>query len=197
MYLYIADNRDDARINCGILPESFIKRAYLYKTEEKRADSLRGYHLLNNALNGLGFDTCGAEIFSNEYGKPYIKNCPYFFSLSHSFGKSFCALGNAEVGCDVEKIRKIDLSVAKRFFYRDESDRVFSFSGEERITEFFKIWTLKESFMKAVSKGFSLLPSSFSVLGESGKIVSEKDGFIPMTFIKDGFCFSVFSRERV
>ena len=129
IYLYIADKSDDATINRD-LPESFVLRALSYKNDEQRADSLRGYRLIYGALCELGYGD-RTEIRTGVYGKPYITDCPYRFSLSHSYGKSFCAVGRVEVGCDVEKIREIDLSIAKRFFSSDESDRVFSFSDKD------------------------------------------------------------------
>lgn len=196
IYAYISGRRDDAKINAGNLSENFRKRAYFYRDEKKRADSLRGYFILYNALSRLGFDAGGADISTGENGKPFIAGCPYKFNLSHSFGTSFCVIGKEEVGCDVEKIREVDFSVAKRFFSADESERVFSFDGELKKNEFFKIWTAKESFMKAVGKGFSLLPSSFSVLDKNGELCKIKDGLILNAFIKDGFCFSFFSAEE-
>ena len=43
----------------------------------------------------------------NEYNKPYFKNCPIYFNISHCENMIALIISNKEVGIDIEKIREI------------------------------------------------------------------------------------------
>ena len=81
------------------------------------------------------------------------------FNLSHSGDFVLCAaaIGDDEctqVGCDIEAVRDIDLDMAKRFFTDSEQQQVFaSAQMNDRYQMFFRFWTLKESFVKALRVG--------------------------------------------
>lgn len=127
----------------------------LAKKEDKRrsvaAELLLRYALKVNGVAELPEIVLGAK------GKPYFESGNLFFSLSHSGDKVCCALSLAEVGCDIEKIKKADLKTAGRFFSSEENLMLSSLSDESEKDElFFRLWTLKESYMKATGKGLSL-----------------------------------------
>lgn len=124
--------------------------------------------LLKKALSDMGISDF--EITYGSYGKPYLKDCPLYFNLSHSENMVMCVVSDKEVGCDVEKISQIELEVAKRFFFTTEYDAILKAEDEKSQQEmFFRLWTLKESFMKAVGLGMKLPLDSFRV-----DIVDEK-----------------------
>ncbi len=97
-------------------------------------------------------------------------------SLSHSGNYVAVAIDRLAVGIDIEQIRPCNDSLIKRFFTEAEKRYIGIHSGtngeasgsESRDRSFTEIWTLKESFMKAVGMGLSLGPDTFSVL-ESGE----------------------------
>ena len=108
------------------------------------------------------------ENFQIEYGehsKPYIKDRDdIFFNLSHSEGIVMCVVSDGEVGCDVEKVRDINIDTAKRFFSPFEYEEIMKKETyEERKDTFFRLWTLKESFLKATGMGLGLPLKSFSI----------------------------------
>ena len=77
------------------------------------------------------------EIIKTEKGKPYFKHIPdLFFSVSHTEGLTVIALGDSEVGVDVERLRKADLRVIKRFL-KEEADYIAECDSDRR---FFEIW---------------------------------------------------------
>ena len=183
----------DKKINT--LPKSFSDRVREYKLLDDRVRSLGGYLLLNNALETLKVPFGSRVITIDENGKPFIENCSYFFNLSHSGERAFLTVSDKKVGCDVEKIREVDLNVAKRFFTEKESERLFDLGKEEQKTEFFKIWTRKESFIKAVGKGFLIPLNSFSASGNS--VLLKADGeFYFTTRILGEYVLSVCSKEK-
>lgn len=102
-------------------------------------------------------------------GKPFAPDSPLHFNLSHSGEWAVCAVSDADIGCDVEKIDPVHVDVAKRFFTAAENVQLDEAENEtERTRRFFRLWTLKESFQKATGQGMSLPLSSFSVtLGDT------------------------------
>lgn len=110
----------------------------------------------------------------NEFGKPFlVGNKDVFFSLSHSGTLAMCAVSPVPIGVDVERKKEADLRIAKRFFHSEEYEAVISSSDPLRQSEmFFRIWTRKESYVKAIGKGLALPFESFNSLNE------EIDGFI-------------------
>lgn len=96
-------------------------------------------------------------------GKPYLKDWPGVqFNLSHSGGWGVCAVSAAPVGVDVELVRPLKQDIAKRFFTATEQ----GYLAHRPPEEFFRLWTRKESFTKALGKGLTLPMDSFSVLDD-------------------------------
>lgn len=99
----------------------------------------------------------------NEYGKPYLKDFPQVhFNISHSGNWVVCGLDYTPIGIDVEQMKSIKLDIAERFFTKKESQYVLSKKESERLHSFYSIWTLKESYIKAIGKGLSIPLDSFS-----------------------------------
>ncbi|GKU25883.1 4'-phosphopantetheinyl transferase family protein [Clostridium folliculivorans] len=91
----------------------------------------------------------------NPWGKPSLKNHPNIhFNISHSFNCIACVISDTyAVGIDVEKIRIFNPYAAKKVCTTEEIKKIYSSSNPDRV--FFKFWTLKESYIKAIGKGLS------------------------------------------
>ncbi|QED47037.1 4'-phosphopantetheinyl transferase family protein [Cytobacillus dafuensis] len=102
----------------------------------------------------------------NEFGKPYLRQAEtsLHFNISHSGEWIVCVLDEHQVGIDVEEIRPIDLGLAKRFFSVKEVSELKETPKEKKLAKFYDLWTLKESYIKAVGKGLSIPLDSFSIL---------------------------------
>ncbi len=100
------------------------------------------------------------QALHNAYGKPYFEN-DICFNLSHSGDFVALALSTNNIGIDVEIVKKFNMDVAKKCFTIKE---VKWLKEQSTPQAFFKIWTAKESIMKAIGCGFSLNPASFEVL---------------------------------
>lgn len=100
-----------------------------------------------------------ASVERDERGKPFRAGDPPF-SLSHSKTMALLVVGSmGAVGCDVEHCRSLDyLKIAQRAFAAEELRQI------ERATDpfemFFRIWTLRESYLKATGQGIAGDPSS-------------------------------------
>lgn len=109
------------------------------------------------------------RIAYNAKKKPYLESHPHIhFNISHSGQWVVIAFSDKQVGVDVEKIRNVNLNVAKRFFSEDEKNRLFSLPAKHQLPYFFDLWTLKESFLKAIGTGLTRPLKSFTILQSSG-----------------------------
>jgi 4'-phosphopantetheinyl transferase len=113
------------------------------------------------------------EFYANEYGKPFLnRNCGLHFNVSHSGDWVVCAVDNEPIGIDIEKIRPVELEIAEQFFSDEEYKRLIAKNPEDQQHFFFDLWTLKESYIKAVGKGLSIPLKTFTVtMLEKGEIV--------------------------
>lgn len=138
-------------------------RAERFRFRRDKQLSLAAWLLLETQLRRAGVH--GYSLSAGPNGKPYIDRpgAPGF-NLSHSEERVMCALSEGEVGCDVERVRKIELEIARRFFYAGEYGFIMRGADEtERRERFFRLWTLKESFMKATGLGMSLALDAFEI----------------------------------
>jgi 4'-phosphopantetheinyl transferase len=100
------------------------------------------------------------------YGKPFIKNCRIEFNLSHSGDWVLFAFSHsAEIGVDIEQIRPLpDMpDVARQNFSAAEFALWQAASAWDRTQAFYRCWTRKESFIKAIGEGLSCPLDSFEV----------------------------------
>ena len=105
------------------------------------------------------------EFILGDFGKPYIKNYKnLFFNISHTKDTVALAVSEKEIGVDVEINRNTDILLVSTFFEKSEQEYLLSFSKNERQDVFYQIWTLKESYLKAIGTGLSKSLDSFSVV---------------------------------
>src|SRR3569832_271467 len=101
------------------------------------------------------------------YGKPALgSEHTLRFNLSHSNEVALLGVSvDAEIGVDVEHIRADFASedIARRYFSRAEVEVFNALPPEERVAAFFRCWTRKEAYIKAIGKGFSQSLSAFDV----------------------------------
>ena len=127
--------------------------------------------LLSRYAISLATGTAGEEIRfgSNEFGKPWVQmNTGLHFNVSHSGGWVVCAVAGGKVGIDIERIEAVDLSSSRVWMDPGEAARMEGLDPGERISFFYTLWTLKESFIKAVGRGLDLPMNSFSIQGLPG-----------------------------
>lgn len=97
------------------------------------------------------------------------------YNLSHSGDYALCVAGDKVVGCDIEKVKKAPLKVAKRYFCESEIDYLSRVTEAEQDNEFFRLWTIKESYSKMLGKGLSVGLNSFEVSFDEGVQIMKDD----------------------
>jgi 4'-phosphopantetheinyl transferase len=88
------------------------------------------------------------------------------FNLSHSGGLALLAIArDRRVGIDVEAIRPMSDAdrIVDRFFSRREASDYRGLVEGQKLEAFFRCWTRKEAFIKAIGEGFSLPLDQFDV----------------------------------
>jgi 4'-phosphopantetheinyl transferase len=92
------------------------------------------------------------ELAEDAYKKPYIMDLPNFkFNISHSKNIVTCIFDQEDVGIDIEQISKLDPALAK--FVLSESEYDSFRNSLEPVKYFYRLWTLKESYLKAIGSG--------------------------------------------
>ena len=109
------------------------------------------------------------QFLASPWGKPEIAapalDTALWFNLSHTDGFAVCVAGRvSQLGVDVENVnRKISHDeLAQRYFAAAEYDYLRNLPFHLQREAFFRIWTLKEAYIKAEGKGLSIPLASFS-----------------------------------
>jgi len=137
----------------------FLKDRAVYITAKFLLRSLLGHYLKTNPRK-IVFEY-------SEFGKPsYMKNVEFDFNVSHSGNRIIIGFSKKQIiGVDIEKIKKDfdPLNLAKNFFSKEEINALAQTQDSEMFQAFYRCWTRKESFIKAVGEGLSYPLDSFAV----------------------------------
>ncbi|MGE8000619.1 4'-phosphopantetheinyl transferase family protein [Lysinibacillus sp. NPDC093190] len=134
-----------------------------YRKKEDYLRSLTAELLIRVILVKKGlFQNKDIQFEFNNYGKPLLKNSSIEFNISHSGDWVVCAVSNCLVGIDIEEIRPYNVSTIKESLSASEFNTLIDLSENDRNTLFFNLWTLKESYIKAVGEGLSIPLKSIS-----------------------------------
>jgi 4'-phosphopantetheinyl transferase len=133
-------------------------RADRYKIPTARSRFIATRSALRLILAGYTGQSPTSLIFhDNDFGKPSLGDSPIHFNLSHSADLALLVIANVPIGVDLEQIRPIDLkAIAPTVFTRPEREYLDTLTGKDQIEAFFRLWTLKEAWMKARGEGFRL-----------------------------------------
>lgn len=158
-------NRTLFQEKCKLLSPYRQQKIALLRHEKDKNRSLAAGLLLNHALGIYGLQEKSEEYEIGEWGKPVMKYHPEIsFSLSHSGDYAICTIGDRPIGNDIERVKEGRLKVADRFFAEEELAWLYDTEEEaERNHRMFRLWTMKESFIKATGRGMSLSLKDFTI----------------------------------
>ena len=116
--------------------------------------------LLRHALGELhGLPARAVTPAAEPGGKPRLPEWPgIHFNLSHSGSWVACAVHHGPVGIDVEAVRTRDPLPADRVMAPAELLRYSRMPAPAARDFFYRLWTLKESLLKAMGTGLNLDP---------------------------------------
>lgn len=145
------------------------ERIELLRHTSDRLRSVCGELLVRKYFAELpGMNNQAVRFATGQYGKPYVSNVPdVHFNVSHAGRWVVAAFAGLPVGIDVEQLRlPIDPSVPELVLSAAELAEYGRLTEEETGAYFFRIWTLKESFVKAVGAGFSIDPATITLAAD-------------------------------
>lgn len=151
----------------GCLPAEVGIRAARYRSKQ---DADR--HIVSDALKRVaaclekGLSLREIEFIRDGYGKPSLMGfSDYYFNVSHSVDWIVCAVSaKGRIGIDVEYIALAEAEVAELCFTPRELAEWRMQPAGQRDAFFFELWTLKESYAKAIGKGLSIGLSSLETI---------------------------------
>ena len=178
------------------LPTERKEKILRYKQKADRIQCLCASLLLNEVLKK--YSARMEDIVYGENGKPEIKGL--HFNLSHSAEMAVCAVSGRKVGCDIEKIAEMRERVAERFFCESEVAYLHSLGKDKKAEEFYRLWTMKESYTKMTGEGLSFPMNRFEfLLGDMVYVV--RDGKKSSCHIKEytvpGYKLTVCAEEHL
>jgi 4'-phosphopantetheinyl transferase len=153
--------------------ESKRKKIERFKFREDALRSLFGETLLIYALEKyFDLDYEKEIITENEFGKPYLINKQISFNISHSGNWSVLVGFANDAGIDIEKIEEPPYEIMPKTFTQKEIDLIENIDPQVKGRQFYKMWTLKESYVKMIGQGLSLPLDSFSIdIEDENKII--------------------------
>lgn len=145
-------------------------RAKRFRFEKDRARFLRGRFILRSILGRyLSIDPARIRFAYGCFGKPFLAQPTeprIRFNLAHSENLALLVVARGcEVGVDVEKIRPehAERDVAERFFSTREFEKLSRLPADLWPEAFFRCWTRKEAYIKAMGMGLSAPLQDFEV----------------------------------
>ncbi len=153
----------DQEYFCLLLSPDETARAQRFRFESDRNNFIVARGTLRELLGQYLTIPPGDLRFSySAFGRPSVAgfNAPlaFDFNISHSGGVALMAFSmGRQVGIDVEKIRQDFTTgeIADRFFSLAERAALRALREEQRHAAFFRCWTRKEAFIKALGEGLS------------------------------------------
>jgi len=153
------------------LEEHELDRASRFHFEKHRRHFVVSRGVLRQLLaRYLDADPATLRFSYGAYGKPALdgkhKNSRLRFNMSHSHEVALFAFAeDRELGVDVEHIRADFASeeIARRFFSHREVETFNAIPQQDQVAAFFRCWTRKEAYIKAIGRGLSQALDQFDV----------------------------------
>lgn len=177
------------------LPVKRRERIEKMRQSKSRKQSLGAGILLNEVLSKHKIRS--EDVYLDEGGKPMIKGL--HFNLSHSGDMVICATDENPVGCDIEQIKKAPPCLAEHYFCESEKQYLSQFMGDRYDKEFYRLWTMKESYMKYTGEGMRLALDEFEIrIQDEAQII--RNGIIQDCVLKEykvpGYHITVCAKEK-
>ena len=151
-----------------ILSEDESKRAARFRFSHLRDSFVITHGVLRHLLGRyLGLDPPRICFSYGDKGKPAVASAGNLqFNLTHSGGIAAVAFTtDCQLGIDMEHIRPVEemQQIADRNFSAEEAAELMLLPENEREPAFFRCWTRKEAYIKAIGDGLSCALDSFQV----------------------------------
>ncbi|HVX51961.1 MAG TPA: 4'-phosphopantetheinyl transferase superfamily protein [Chitinophagaceae bacterium] len=137
------------------LPAGEAERIMRITSLPHRSLAVAGKLLLVNALRAHNIikEYKLPALSYTAHKRPFIKNMPFDFNISHSGNAAVCALSlNGKIGIDIEQVKPVDTNMFDNVFTPGELAGITT--DANTLLAFYKLWTAKEATIKAEGTGF-------------------------------------------
>lgn len=154
------------------------------KQEDKKLQSLAAGILIQHIRKT---EKENSMIIVDKYNKPSFEDNKIKFNVSHSSGYAVAAVSNYEIGIDTEDVkRKNKFTMKERrivnsCFAPKEQKYIYDIGTEQgKLERFFRVWTIKEAYVKMEGTGMIRPFYTFEVDFEekSPRIIADKETMI-------------------
>jgi 4'-phosphopantetheinyl transferase len=168
------------------MPLPMRTRISRYVRWQDRQAGLFGYLLLSQGLVRYGYPRDYLHrLVWDASGRPFL-DVRLDFNISHSGAYAVCALDTeGRVGIDIEEMRQIDIYDFRGQMTAGQWQAIIA--SENRLAEFFSLWTKKEAVIKADGRGLSIPLDAIITEGEEA-FVSGEVWELREVKIADGYC---------
>lgn len=158
----------------SFLSDSDINSLARFKVEEVKKEKACSFIFKNRFVG---------EYRVNEFGKPISDSC--YFNISHSKGVVVFVKDDLPIGVDIEKIRQVENNLIDYISSVDEKEYI------KNKTNFFEIWTNKESLTKNIGTGIRDKIKEIPGLPINAKKKYKGKLFYSKTIVYKGFVITV------
>ena len=168
------------------------------KDMDKKELHNHAHRLLRECLRPYGIDyTEETPVTKGKMGKPSLAYRPdIHYNLSPADGIAACIVSDCECGIDCERVREFRPNVMKRAFSEKERDMVEKAPDDMKDQLFFRLWTLKEAYVKALGTGISYPMDTAEFGFEGGEIRTNVQGWRFRQYIVCGGKFVISVCEK-
>lgn len=146
-----------------LFKDSIFKKKNNYKYRNKKIKNLGDLLLQYSIYKNFGIPSNDWEIKYNDFGKPLViakKNV--YYSISYSNNWIICIVNDKPVGIDLEHVNEIDYQLIIKYFHSHEVEQINKM--QNKLSEFYRIWTLKESYLKLLGTGLYKELNTFNIV---------------------------------
>lgn len=112
----------------------------------------------------LGILAQDLKIKRNPFGKPFLEGQKRHFNISYSNNMFLMATDNAPIGVDIEHVKEIEeINNLIEHFHPKEKRSFHQTEKSKKLHSFYRLWVLKECYIKAIGKGLSCSLDSFYI----------------------------------
>jgi len=154
-----------------LLSPDELERAERFRFDTNRVEYIVTRGTLRTLLGSyLGVSPRELQFLYSEYGRPSladgVSSATLNFNVAHSGEVALFAFARGrQIGIDVERVRRDfgTSEVAERFFSSAERIALRQLAEDDQHEAFFRCWTRKEAFIKALGEGLSHPLDQFDV----------------------------------
>lgn len=147
------------------------------KVEQNRIMHKEGIALLEEKLQKVfNLELINENYCYTQNGKPYLRDSNINFNISHCNDVVVVVISNKNIGVDIEDIKSFNKFVAKKIL--TDNEKIGLLTSNNKNEYFFKLWTLKESFLKAIGTGLSYGMKNIEFKIKDKNIICNKNGFL-------------------